>query len=122
MTLTTIRAALPNSLVGISDPKKGVVPDALGQGGVAATETCILISCLPEVDGETEITLGTAGEVDPGGSPVFDGQLATPSGVVQVVTVEWKPLLKAPVSTVSTRIRIWTNHPKFPDKVMIGVE
>jgi hypothetical protein len=123
MMSASIRVAPSNSLVAISDAKKkGVVPKIGPEFGIAATESCILIPCLPEVEGQTQITLGPARDVAPGGAPVFDGYLDTPNGVVQIVTVDWKPLLKAPVSNSSTRIRIWTNRPKFPDKVMIGLE
>jgi hypothetical protein len=118
----SIKVAPSNSLIGISDADKGVVPDSIPETGIAATESCILVACLPEVDGDTEITLGLAREVDPGDSPVFDGQLATPSGVVKVFTVEWRPLMEAPVSTASTRVRIWKNRPRFADEVIIGVE
>lgn len=118
----SIKVAPPNSLIGISDSKRGVVPDVVPTSTIVATASCILVACLPEVDGETEVTLGLACDVDPGESPLFDGQLATPTGNLQVVTVEWKPLLTASVSSLNTRIRIWTNHPKFPDKVVIGVE
>lgn len=118
----SIRVAPSNSLVGISDAQKGIVPDSVPESGIAATESCILVACLPEVDGETEITLGPAPEVDPGASPAFDGQLATPSGIVRIVTIDWKPLLEAPVSATNTRIRIWKNRPRFPDELIIGLE
>jgi hypothetical protein len=119
---TSITVAPSNSLVGISDAQKGAVPDSVPESGIAATESCILVACFPEVEGETEITLGPAPDVDPGASPAFDGKLATPSGTVKVFTVEWKPLLEAQVSTANTRVRIWKNHSRFPDEIIIGIE
>jgi hypothetical protein len=117
----SISIAPSNSLIGISDAKKGIVPDSMPASGIAATESCILVTCFPEVDGETRITLGPATDVDPGDPPAFDGQLATPTGIVKIVTIDWKPLLEARVSTTSTRIRIWRNRPRFADEVTIGV-
>ncbi len=118
---TSVRVAPPNSLLGISDAQKGEVPDLDSESNISATASCILIACLPEVDGETEITLGAAHQVDPGGAAAFDGQLETPSGDLQVVTIEWQPLLKAAVTRGKTRIRIWQNRSKFPDKLIIGI-
>ncbi len=90
------------------------------ESGIGATDSCILIACLPEVDGQTQITLGPDHEVDPGSDPAFEGELDTPTRRVQVVTVEWRPLLEAPVSNLTTRIRVWKNHPLFPDRIVIG--
>jgi hypothetical protein len=122
MMSISIKVAPSNSLIGISGANKGVVPDSIPEAGIAATESCILVACFPEVEGETEVTLGPTCEVDPGGAPAFDGHLATPNGVVKVFTVEWKPLMEAPVSTASTRIRVWKNRPRFANEVIIGVE
>jgi hypothetical protein len=109
------------SLVGICGLKIGTVPDPPPPGRITATESCILLACYPEEDGETKITLGQASDVNPGYPPAFDGQLTTPSRVVRVVTVDWKPLLETPVSAQLTRIRIWKNV-RFADKIIIGVE
>lgn len=118
----SIRISPPNSVIGISDAKKGEVPDFDVASGISATDSCILVGCWPEIDGETEINLGPADEVNPGGQAAFDGHLATPSGRLQIVTVEWKPLIEAAVTTGNTRVRIWPNRPRFPDKINIGID
>lgn len=95
----------------------------MSESGIAATESCILVACYPEIDGETKITIGPAADVDPGDTPpAFDGRLATPSAVIRIVTIDWKPLLEVPVSSTNTRIRIWKNRPRFADQVIVGVE
>lgn len=118
----SISIAPPNSLIGISDVKRGTVPDSMPESGITATESCILVACYPEIDGETKITLGPAAVVDPGESPAFDGQLATPSGIIRIVTIDWKPLFEVPVSAANTRIRIWKNRPRFADEIIVGLE
>ena len=72
-------------------------------------------------DGETEVTLGTSDEVDPGDLPAFDAMLETPNRAVVVWTVEDETVLEAPVPTKQTRVRIWVNHPTEPDKIIVGL-
>jgi hypothetical protein len=72
------------------------------------------------MDGETEVVLGSASEVDPDGL-AFDGTLATPSRKVVVTTVEEETVLKTTVPDIVTRVRVWTNRTREPDRVMIGV-
>ena len=72
-------------------------------------------------DGETEISLGPARDVDPGGRPVFDGALETPNRAVIISTAEHETVLNARVQSESTRVRIWTNHPTEPDRVVVGL-
>lgn len=73
------------------------------------------------MDGETEITMGPASQVDPGVSPAFDGVLETPNHIVVVWTIEWQKLLHAGVPTSRTRVRVWRNHPREPNEVIIGL-
>jgi hypothetical protein len=125
MAVKTIRIAPANSFVLVSDSRGGSVPDPneiAHDANITATESCVVVCCLPEVDGETEITLGRAYAVDPGSSPSFDGVIPTPSGNVTVFTVEWKPVLQTDVSTMNTRVRIWKNRQRFADEIVIGVE
>jgi hypothetical protein len=122
MTASSIKVAPPNSMFLISDVQRGFVADFFRSTSIiAATDTCVAVGCLPEMDGETKITIGPADEVDPGGRPVFDGALATPTRTVAIMTIEWATLLKAEVPASSTRVRIWTNHAKWPDDVLIGL-
>jgi hypothetical protein len=72
-------------------------------------------------DGDTDVSLGPAREIDPGGRPIFDGSLETPNRIVVVTTAESEILLKAAVPSKSTRVRIWTNHPSEPDKIAVGL-
>lgn len=124
MTAQTIKTAPSNSLVLICDSSSGVVPnpeDIARDANVTATDSCVVVCCLPAIEGETEITLGQANSIAPGSSPAFDGTIVTPSRIVKVFDVVWKPLLEISVPTVTTRIRIWKNRPRFADKIIIGL-
>jgi len=118
----SIRVAPPNSIVFISDPDGGEAPEPVWGAMILATPSCISVECFPEVDGETEITLGSAIEVDTGDLPAFTGTLETPNRAVVVSTVEQDTLLEARVPGTRTGVRVWLNHPRWPDKVTIGLD
>jgi hypothetical protein len=73
------------------------------------------------MDGETEVILGVAVDVDPGVQATFDGILETPRQAVIVATVEHTSILQTIVPTKRTRVRIWTNDRNEPDRVQIGL-
>jgi hypothetical protein len=79
------------------------------------------VICYPEQDGPTEVMLGDVVEVDPHREPIFDGELATPSGMVTVSTASYEKLLEAAVTGAYTRIRVWISHPRWPEKVIVGL-
>ncbi len=120
--IQVVKLAPLHSLVVINDPTGGAIPKYMFDGLVTATESCIAVCCYPEVDGETEFTLGKALEVDPGTPPTFHGRLLTPSRRVVVQTTELKTILEAPTIQTATPVRIWAGHPEWPEKVIIGLE
>jgi len=80
MTSVSTKIAPPYSIVFIADPKDGgEVPKDTGETLIAATDSCVAVGCLCEMDGLTELTLGPTNEVDPGRPPSFTGRLKTPS-------------------------------------------
>jgi hypothetical protein len=89
---------------------------------ILATTSCIAVACYPQFDGETEIILGPADEVDPGYPPSFTGTLKTPDHSVVVSTIEEKTILEMPVAGTMTGTRIWLSDPRWPDKVIVGVD
>jgi hypothetical protein len=110
-----------NSLVFISDRDGGEAPYPVRGALILSTPSCISVGCYPEQDGPTEITLGKASELDPGTQPAFDGDLETPHHAVIVSTVERSTVLQSAVPDTRTRVRIWLSHPRWPDKVIIGL-
>jgi hypothetical protein len=118
----SIRIAPTNSLLFISDPNGGEAPAPSRDVRIRSTTSCISVPCLMWQDGETDVTLGTAHEVELSESPVFDAMLDTPNRAVVVSTIEGRTALKVPVSAPRTRVRIWVNRPQEPDRVIVGVE
>jgi hypothetical protein len=117
----SIRIAPPNSIIFVSDPDGGEAPEPIWGAMILFTSSCISVGCFPEIDGETEITLGPIAEVGTGELPAFTGTLETPSYAVVVSTVEKETILKVPVSKTKTEVRIWLSHPRWPEKVIIGL-
>jgi hypothetical protein len=113
----------PYSQIAILDPTTKVeVP--LWKKGVpfVATDTCILCGCLAEMDGETEFTLATSDSVSIQHPPIFDDVLDTPGRKIALETVEGTPVLDMPTTGTKTRVRIWTNSDREPDKVVVGID
>lgn len=108
-------------MIVISDLDGGVPPEPVLGPLILATSSCITVGCLAEMDGETEITLGAADSVAPKGPPAFDEDLETPSGAVVVSTVAYEEVLRTSTPTPRTRVRIWINHPREPDRIVIGL-
>ncbi|MET0877722.1 MAG: hypothetical protein ABWY14_11330, partial [Tardiphaga sp.] len=116
------------SIFFISDPVIEVVPKVDGRTPtVWATPSCLVVGCLMFQDGETELTL-LAGEEADRAAPllvadremeqVFEGSLETPGNVLVVSTSE-KQVLRLTVPSVTTRVRVWTNHPTEPEKITV---
>ncbi len=119
-----IRTAPPNSLVAISDSDGGEVPDPSAfslETRIISTDSCILVACFPEIEGETEIVLGPVSEVALPSKPALDQNLETPARKVAISTIVWKKLLEADVTSITTRVRIWTNSARWPDQVIVGL-
>lgn len=116
----TLKIAPANSLIIISDVSGGIGPEFIPGRLVLSTSTMISVGCLANVDGETQVTLGSAVELAPGVPLVFEGELETPSGEIAVSTVEGEKILEANVGSVRTGIRIWANRPVEPDEIVIG--
>jgi hypothetical protein len=122
MSQNSVKISPPNSLLFISDTDGGNAPYPERGPLILSTPSCISVGCYPEQDGPTQVILGKMQEVDPGDHPAFDGDLETPNRAVVVSTVERTTILQAKVHNTRTHVRIWVSHPRWPDKVTIGLE
>lgn len=89
---------------------------------VAASRTMLIVCVMPEVDGETELTFGRSGEVDPGWPPGFVGVIATPTRRLIIHDVNGDILAEKVNVPDITRLRIWFSHPRWPERVLIGLD
>jgi hypothetical protein len=99
----TIKRALENGLIFIED-----------------TSSCVSVACLHEIDGEAELSLEAAGRAPANLDLAFDGMIETPTRKLMISAASGEPLLVTKVPSQSTRIRVWRNHPDWPDKVVVG--
>jgi len=116
------RVAAPNGLLFVNDLGGGTIPEPTGGSRIWSTQSCVAVGCKIDCEGETQVTLGKAREVDPGYEPSFDDALETPGRAVIVSIVPGEKVLEATVPTSSTRVRVWVNHPSEPDGIIIGLE
>ena len=116
----TVAIAPPNALIFVSDASGGAVPTFVPKRSILATDTMVQVSCLPDMDGETQITIGPETEVGLASAPIFDGMIKTPTHRVVVSTVEDQEVVAAAVPSRETRIRVWTNKTDEPDEIVIA--
>ena len=120
-----IRLAPMNSLVVVCPPRGAIPPEPprppTSSPPVMASLSCLLVSCYPEVDGETTVLFGDDTELDPGTPPVFEGIVETFERLIHVEAADCTVFLQAQVPSRSTRVRIWLSHPDWPEEVRIGL-
>lgn len=117
-----IKISPVNSLLFIEDVSGGIPPEPLWGAKILSTPSCISFACFPEQDGPTEITIGPMNEIEPGPFLVFEGNLETPNRKVIISGVEVATVLSVDVAHPKVKVRIWYSHPKWPEKVVIGLD
>ena len=105
----------------LSDPALGTIPVLTKGSAVAATESRISIACASEQDGPTRVTFGRTDEIAAEGAPDLDCQVETPAKTVNLATVGQDAVFSLKVGETLTRVRVWINHPRWPDEVAIGI-
>lgn len=109
-----------NSIVFVSDNLNTRPPLHTDSDLIHFNGESVSVGCYPEIDGDTEFTLGPAKEVVPNFELAFDGMIETPSRKLMITTVLDEILLETDVADLNTRVRVWLNHPKWPNKVVVG--
>jgi hypothetical protein len=121
MASKSVRIRVLNSLLVIRDELSQELPDIDRNGAVWSTASCVLVTCMPDCDGETHVTLGGVNEVGQDGTLIFDRRLETPSKRIVIDGVMEEKILQTDVPTSKTRMRIWTNGLRDTDIVTIGL-
>jgi hypothetical protein len=121
MMTKTARVRVLNSLLYIKDASSQDLPEVTGEGAVSATPSCVAVSCLPDCDGETEIMIGPAQNVERAPRLIFSGTLETPSGTLMVETVLRQTILQVPVVERATHVVISTSGDDAADRVVVAL-
>jgi hypothetical protein len=125
MTPVSLKIAVPNALLFIRDARIPDVPDVdYGDGSsVWSIPTCVVMTCLVDSEGETDITIGDTSEVKPSNRLLlFDGTLETPSKKLILEIVPDEKVLEINVPFATNRIRIWTDgRHRLAETVVIGL-
>jgi len=109
-----------NSIVFISDNLQSPAPEHRYGELISRGEFCVSVGCYPEIDGPTEFVLGKAADVVVDAQPSFDGTIETPTRSLIIATVLDEVLLAGKVIDPKTRIRVWVDHPRWPQRVVVG--
>ena len=123
MNLITTHVRVLNALLFIKDARAKDLPKIDGHGSFWTTPSCVAVSCMPDCDGSTEVTIGNPLEFQSkAGKLLFDTLLETPSRRITVETVLAEKILEQSVLSATTHVRIWTDGFRDTEKVFIGVE
>ena len=113
-----ITVAPPNSIIFVNDPtSEADIPQDIGRGLVWATDTCVAIGTLAEMDGETTIRLARDFPT-PRGEVIYEGTIKTPGRLVAINTSEGVPLISLTTGPES-RLTVWANDSSEPDLILV---
>lgn len=85
-----------------------------------ANEWCVGVGTLSDVDGETDVSI-TDAPLSTDMPIVFDGIIEACEGRVTVSDAYLVEAATVSISSHYARVRVWANHPKEPDRIIIGV-
>jgi len=119
---STVSVIPSNSILFIEDGMEGTIP-SVGDPALPAwaSPDCIIVRCYPNMDGPTEVTLASRTEIDIQRPPDFQALLNTPHRHVAIRQVCDELVMETVVPTKRTLVSIWVSHPKWPEKVIIGL-
>lgn len=120
--MRTVTLSPQNSMILVEDSIPGDVPTEDRPDPIMRNARCVSVGTLMQYDGETAISLGRLSEISRDEPPAFDGIIETPSGSVVVSVLPDVVILQEESGSPKTRLVIWTNDPREPDEIVIGVE
>jgi hypothetical protein len=119
----SMRIAVPNGLLFVRDAKTRKYPGIDDESASFwSIPTCIMIQCLVDSEGATDVTVGAAERVAQRRQPAFDRILETPSRKVIFEIVPGETVHEISTPTDKTRVRIWTDgRHQCAETVVIGL-
>jgi hypothetical protein len=125
MTDTVLpQIAVPNGLLFVRDSEIRRYPDLDDEKrSFWSIPSCVMIACLVDCDGETDITIGAADQIAQERQPSVDRMLETPSRKIILEIVPGDKVHEVTVPADSARIRIWTDgQHRCAQTVAIGID
>jgi hypothetical protein len=120
----SLKVAVPNGLLFVKDSMIADVPneDYGNAAPVWSIPTCLVVCCLIDCEGETDITVGAVTDILQQHKPVFDGILETPSRKLVLDLVSQEKVLEVGVPSPKNRVRVWTDgRHQCAETVVIGI-
>lgn len=96
------------------------IPTHMDRRGVLSSRDCILIPAVYWYDGDTHVTFGPASEITEARKPDCDGMLNTPNNELILFDANEPEYATTTVPSMTTRIRIWMDHPAEPENIVIA--
>ena len=93
------------------------MPKDIGPGLVWATESCVAVGTLSEIDGLTTIQLASD-FLSPTDQIAFEGAIKTPGRIVAITTSDGEALISIS-SGEETRLTVWVNDSHEPDLILV---
>lgn len=120
MQTLSMKVEVQYAILILGDPES-LVPELARGALVASNEWCVVVGCMPDVDGETEIVVGdmdAMASIDP---VVFDGVVALPTRRFTICTAENNELFGYPGAIDKLEMRVRADHPMCPSRVVVGL-
>lgn len=115
--MQSLSSTIPHGVVFLYDPTMIVdVPPDTSSAPLLATQNCVSIWTLGEYDGHVTLMLGSE-EKAAEGRLIFDGFLDTHGRNLAFNDSGCDSLLSINVLNIKTRIRVYSDHPRFPTVV-----
>jgi hypothetical protein len=121
--VTSVEVQPSNSLLLVTDPDHGVIPESMGGRLVAVTESCLAVGALSEADGPTHVDVIDIVDfqgVEDGSWLAWEGMLTTASGRLAIMDVLGGVLADRRVGP-SVAVRLIVNDDSEPDRISVVV-
>jgi hypothetical protein len=121
-----IRAPIPNAIILFYDPgnENFMLAEWSSTKSYEATESCISVATLPDIDGETTIEILNANQTinDRNMVLAYEGPMETPTGKVSVSTSNTLDIIGVDVLSNSCLVQVWINRLMDPDHIIFVVQ
>jgi hypothetical protein len=116
----SIRVNAPNSVLLLMDPQSADIPETMAGGHVAATESCIAIGTISELDGSVLVEVlderhGNRKELHKLG----DWSIRVQNSRLAVCSIHLEELLSIRLQSTVAKLELWANDLVEPDHIVV---